>query len=208
MVKVKICGLAREGDALFAAGAGADYLGFVLVPSSPRAIGVRELAAFAGKIPSGVGKVGVFANAAIEAMLRAVRDCGLDVVQLHGDETPADCLALEEALGGAAEVWKAVPLVSREAFEAATGFAGRVVVADGERTPPRRGCRHDLAAALHGAGVARVVLAGGLTPDNVADAVRAVRPWCVDVASGVEEAPGVKDPALVAKFIKEAKGRM
>ena len=207
MALVKICGMANEDDALFAARAGADCLGFVLVPSSPRAIGVRELASFAGRIPSGVRKVGVFADAPVETVLRAVSDCGLDVVQLHGGETAEDCAALEEALCGRAEVWKAVPLVSREALDAVeASFAGRVVVVDGERKPPRRACRHDLARALVETGVSRVILAGGLTPTTVAAAVRAVRPWGVDVASGVEKAPGVKDPDLVASFIREAKG--
>ncbi len=194
-VRIKICGLTSEADARFAAEAGADCLGFVFVPDSPRRIAPEALAAFVGRLPGDVCKVGVFADAD-EEEIEAVRQfCGLDVVQLHGRETRA--LADRLALGG--EVWKALALTGAEVLGEAAAYTGLTLLADNERVGARRCCDHAAARAL--AASERLFLAGGLDAENVAAAIRAVRPYGVDAARGVESAPGRKDPGKIRAFI-------
>jgi len=197
---VKICGVTRPGDAAHAAAAGADAVGVNLWSGSRRFADDATARAVLAAVPAGVLKVGVFVNAPAPEVAARMEALGLDRAQLHGDERAADFAALDparlirvvrvedEASFGAAAGWRA-GLWLYDAFVA--GFGG------GGRTAPwslvaRHACRPFL-------------LAGGLTADNVAAAIAATRPDGVDVASGVESAPGRKDPDLVAAFIAAAR---
>lgn len=207
-MQVKICGVTRLDNALACVDAGADLLGLNFYPPSPRFVSLEQAARLAeGLRGSAVKLVGVFVNAGAEEIRTALRTCGLDLAQLSGDEPPE----LLAALGHAA--FKAL----RPADEAALqedlrryppGLQAPAYLLDAHRAGAYGGT--GLAADWSlAAGLARrapLLLAGGLTPDNVAEAVRRVQPWGVDVASGVELAPGIKDPALVRAFIRAAKG--
>lgn len=178
-MRVKICGITTADDLRLADGAGADYAGFVLWPGSKRYVPPERLAEL-GRVPVRLRKVGVFVRATPRAIARAVRLGGLDVVQLY------HCAFRRAGV----EVWHATP-----------GGRGTVVL----DAAPGEGRVGDWPKAARRARARRVVLAGGLTPDNVAEAVRTVRPWCVDVAGGTEATPGAKDPQKVHDFIRKAK---
>lgn len=212
-VRVKICGVGRERDVEAAAAAGADYVGLVLA-ESPRRVaedGARELAARAAG--AGMRPVGVFVDRPVE-QVRALADrLGLRVVQLHGDETPGACRTLR---GPDLRVWKAVrPRSAGELREAAARYADAVDALLVEGYSPEAaggtgtGFPREWLWGPDGERVAdRLVLAGGLEPGNVAEAVRDVRPEVVDVSSGVEEAPGRKDPDRVRAFVEAARGAL
>jgi phosphoribosylanthranilate isomerase len=201
-LRVKICGITRLQDLHAACEAGADALGFVFYAKSPRAVSARDAAALVRELPPFVQSVGLFVDADpafIEAVLETVP---LDLLQFHGDETPADCARYGRPWIKAVRVNQDTDLLKCAAdFEAARGLLLDAYVAgvpggtgerfDWSRIPP------DLARP--------VVLSGGLTPDNVAEAVRTVRPWAVDVSSGVEVSKGIKDAHKIARFIANAK---
>ena len=201
-VRVKICGITRLQDLHAACEAGADALGFVFYEKSPRHVSIATAAALMRDLPPFVQSVGLFVNAEpafIEAVLQAVP---LDLLQFHGDETPADCMRYGRPYIKAVRVTPSTDLLKCAAdFETARGllldaYVPGVPGGTGERfdwslIPP------DLPKP--------VILSGGLTPDNVAEAVQRVRPWAVDVSSGVEAAKGIKDPHHVAQFIAKAK---
>lgn len=189
---VKICGITRAEDAESAAACGASAIGFVFWDRSPRAVSLEAATGIAGAVPRGVLRVGVFVNALPHVVRRYVAQVPLDVVQLHGDE-PVDWA---DAFGR--PVIKAVNPADRahEAWLAAPPGAATLLVDAVDRA--RRGGTGELADWEAAGALARlrpVVLAGGLRPENVAAAVAAVRPYAVDVSSGVEARPGVKDPA-------------
>ena len=200
-VRVKICGITRLQDLHAACGAGADALGFVFYAKSPRHLTIAAAAALVRELPPFVQSVGLFVNAEpafVEEVLDAVP---LDLLQFHGDETAADCARYGRPYIKAVRVNRDTDLLKYAAdFDAARGllldaFVPGVPGGTGERfdwglIPP------DLPKP--------VILSGGLTPDNVAEAVQRVRPWAVDVSSGVEAAPGIKDADRVAAFIERA----
>lgn len=216
-VRVKICGLTNLADARTAVAAGADLLGFIFYPPSPRAVSVlaaREIVAALradGNCPT---LVGVFVSEPPRAVAALLDEVGLDLAQLSGDEPPVQLFDESSPLFGRA--FKALRPASREEAEAEVEWfapPGR-----GERPsllldayhPTLRGgtgrtadwaLAHDLAQAVPG-----LMLAGGLTPDNVAQAIAAVRPWAVDVASGVESEPGRKDERKVREFVERVGG--
>jgi phosphoribosylanthranilate isomerase len=209
MTRVKICGITRLEDALAATELGADLLGFNFYSGSKRHIGMeayRRISAELNRQKITALKVGVFVNAALEEIEATLANCGLDLAQLSGDE-PASLLA---ALGEKA--FKAIrPRGRDEALIATRRMKMRT-------TPPVLLVDAHQAGAFGGTGqtadwetaaeLAReypLLLAGGLTPENVSQAVRRVRPWGVDVASGVEKAPGIKDRAKMAAFIRFVK---
>lgn len=186
---VKICGITRGEDADAAVRLGADALGFVFWPESPRFIDPYRARAIVSTLPAFVTPVGVFVNQPTEYVNGVAALVHLGVVQLHGDEEPADAAAIVRP------VLKAVAL-GAGADAAAARWSGRVMLLVDVHDPVRRGGTGQVvdwrkAAALSAR--RRVVLAGGLTPENVADAVRQVRPFGIDVSSGVERSPGVKD---------------
>lgn len=214
MTIVKICGLTNLEDALVAAEAGADLLGFILYPKSPRYVAPAVVAEIVAEVRARFTApprcVGVFVNESTAQVLATLEQTGLDLAQLHGDESAAEVTAL------AGRGFKAVRPASLEAALAAAaafaqfgGTAGPRLLIDAY-TPHAYGGAGQLADWSMAAAVAqrvdRLLLAGGLTPENVAEAVRLVRPWGVDVASGVEQAPGRKEHAKVQAFIAAAKG--
>lgn len=205
MTAIKICGLRTLADARHAAQCGADLLGFILVPASRRYLPPAELAPLAAQLrdegcPARLA--GVVAGLPLPELLATAAACRLDVVQLHGDEPPEYVTALR-AIGVEAivarRVREAVPWAELAAYDPwATLLDGYDA---GQLGGTGRPWRWELLAGAP-AGMGRLILAGGLTPANVARAIRAARPWGVDVASGVEREPGRKDPALVERFIQ------
>ncbi len=197
---IKICGVTRPGDAIAAADAGADAVGINLWPRSKRFADADAARAVAAAIPAGVLRVGVFVDAAPTVVKRAVDALSLDYVQLHGDE-PAEAL---DQLGGRA--FKAVRLSGPAVVEGIDRWPGRFVLVDAYRPgdPGGTGETADWDLAAEAARRRPVWLAGGLTAANVREAIRAVRPYGVDVASGVESSPGVKSAPLIEAFVQAA----
>ncbi len=205
--RVKICGITRVTDAEAAVEAGVDALGFVLWKGSARSVPAGTVAGIVSGLPPYVLRVGVFVNEPAEALTTALRTARLDRAQLHGEEDDAYCAALGVdwykvfRVGPGTEpsaVAAAVSRLGRRAFmldTRASHTAGGTGVAFDWRIAAKIAMR----AAL--AGRPRLILAGGLDPDNVAEAVRLVRPWAVDVSSGVEAKPGIKDPARIRAFV-------
>lgn len=200
---VKICGVRTLEDALMCAEAGAAAIGFNFWPSSPRYLAVEEAARIANGLPRPLRRWGVFVDAPLAVVERAFALGAIDLAQLHGDESPDYCQAL------AGRYLKAVRLGSSHGLEALERYGGELLLVDADQ-PAYGGSGRpiDLALARAAAARRRILLAGGLTPDSVAAAVRAVRPYGVDVASGVERAPGVKDRRKVEAFIAAAQGAL
>lgn len=197
-VEIKICGCTNYDDAAAALDAGADYLGFVLYQKSPRYISPAGIAGIVSRLGGRCRAVGVFVNESRDFVTQIASDCSLHAVQLHGDEKPDDFRNLT------VRIWRATWLkagvyspepdlwdVDRYVLDAAAGglYGGTGLTTDWQR-------------AAGFAGSHSVMLAGGLNPDNVAGAVRTVRPLGVDVVSGVEAGPGRKDHAKVKAFIR------
>lgn len=207
-ISVKICGITTVEDGRLAVAAGADAVGFVFWPKSPRAVLPSTARLIAAALPPFVLRVGVFVDASPEEMRRVADEVGLDVVQLHGDEPPeAVSLAPRRAI-------KAVRVGPGFRPEDALRYAGRAGAllldtrADGLDTPGGTGRTFDWSLVRPvREGTPFLVLAGGLTPDNVGEAIAAVRPDAVDVSSGVESSPGRKDPAKVRAFVDAVRGR-
>jgi phosphoribosylanthranilate isomerase len=201
-VRVKICGITRLQDLHAACEAGADALGFVFYEKSPRHVSMATATALVRELPPFVQSVGLFVNAEpdfVEAVLQAVP---LDLLQFHGDETAADCMRYGRPYIKAVRVTPSTDLLKCAAdFETARGLLLDAYVPG---VPGGTGERFDW--SLIPLDLPKpVILSGGLTPDNVAEAVQRVRPWAVDVSSGVEAAKGIKDPHHVAQFIAKAK---
>lgn len=198
-VSVKICGVTRLEDALEAARLGADALGFNFWPKSKRHISPARAAAIIEGLPPFVTAVGVFVNPTRAEVLAAARRSGIRVIQLHGDEAPAFCAGLP------LPVIKALRVEGTSSLRAMARYDVAALLLD---TPTERfggsGRRFDW-SVLRGVPRGRMVLAGGLTPENVASAVRAVTPYAVDVATGVESSPGIKSARKMARFIENAK---
>jgi len=196
--RIKICGLTREADVDDAIDAGADALGFVLYPKSPRAVTLDRAAELIGRLPPFVTPVLLFVNASPSEVRRAVERLPQALLQFHGDETPEQCLAGGRPFLRAARMAPGFDLLDFGLrFERAQallldapveGYGGGGKAFDWSLIPPN--------VPLP------VVLSGGLSPANVTDGVLQVRPWAVDVSSGVEQAKGVKNAALMRRFCK------
>ena len=195
---VKICGITNEDDALLAIAMGADAVGFVFAPSS-RQISPTKAGDIAKRLPKEAQTVGVFRNESKERVVRAVSEAGLGCAQLHGYETLEECQWVAER----------VPMMIKgfAAGETSTrnlrGYGTKYVLLDAPT--PGAGQVFDWSLAENAPRDLRVIMAGGLTPQNVSDAVRKVQPWGVDVSTGVESAPGKKDPTLVKSFVDAAR---
>ena len=202
MVRVKICGITCKEDALAAVEAGADALGFVFVEKSPRCVTPQKAAAIVRELPPFVQTVGLFVDEETDQINWAADFCGLDLVQLHGDEEPDDCVEINRRVIKAFRVRDAASLAGIGRYR----VAGYLLDAWSPDAHGGTGRTFNWGLA-ESAGIAgRLILAGGLTPENVAEAVRIVAPYAVDVSSGVESAPGKKDPEKVREFIRRAKG--
>jgi len=201
MVKVKICGNTNLDDTVAAVQAGADAVGFVFYKKSPRAIEPKTAAEIISRLPPFVVPVGVFVNEELGAVRRILEDCNIPLAQLHGDESPQYCAELGRS------VIKAIRVRDRGDLERMTSYqvAGFVLDAFVEGMPGGTGVTIDWDLASEAQVVGPIILAGGLTPDNVLEAVRQARPYGVDVTSGVEVSPGKKDHAKVRAFITNAK---
>jgi phosphoribosylanthranilate isomerase len=202
-VKVKICGITNEADGRAAAEAGADMLGFVFCEQSPRRIALDAAAGIIRNLPPYIVKVGVFVNAPEELVFRAIAECGLSLLQFHGEETP------EYSTQFGVMSMKAFRIRNADSLRELTDYKTDAWLLDAY-SPDKAGgtgetFNWDLAVEARRLG-RPIFLAGGLTPQNVAEAVRRVEPYAVDVSSGVEAAPGRKDHAKVRAFIEAAKG--
>lgn len=196
---VKICGVTSEEDALLAVAMGADAIGFNFVPSSPRFLAVTRAADIAKRLPAEILTVAIFRDEARERVVELTHQAGLRAAQLHGHENAEDTRWVRERV---AIVIKAFPGGDPE-LSKAPGYGADIVMVDS--ASPGSGLVFDWSLAEGVPSGLRILLAGGLTPDNVGEAIERVRPWGVDVASGVESSPGVKDPTLVRRFISAAK---
>jgi len=201
-VRVKICGITSAEDALAAVDAGADALGFMFYETSPRAVTPRQVSEILRDLPPFVARVGVFVNPAADQVRSTMVETGIDTLQFHGEETPEFCRRFGLRAIKAFRVRDAQSLQPLADFRSEAWLLDSFV--DGKHGGTGAIFNWDLAAQAVKQG-ARVILAGGLTPENVADAVRQVRPYAVDVSSGVEFAPGRKDIAKVRAFIAAAK---
>lgn len=197
--RVKICGITREEDALAAVAAGADAIGLVFYPPSPRHVTLEQAAAITRRLPPFVTVVGLFVNADAETIRASVAAGRVGLIQFHGQECPDYCgqhglpwikaLRMKDDLDldrAAADYAAAAALLLDAYRPGVPGGTGETF--DWQRIPPQL--------------AERVVLAGGLNPDNVTEAVRRVRPYAVDVSGGVEAQPGIKDAARIAQFIR------
>jgi phosphoribosylanthranilate isomerase len=205
MTRVKICGITLADDAARAAAAGADFLGLNFWPRSKRYL-APERAPLIAAAARGAGQpklVGVFVDPDPEEVLEIAKTVDLDIIQLHGDESADLCKRISLAVYR--PVWKAVSVASARDVEHLDAFPVEAVLLDAP-TPGRggAGARFDHNLARHARERhprIQIVLAGGLTPETVATAIATVEPFAVDVASGVEAAPGIKDPAKLTAFV-------
>jgi phosphoribosylanthranilate isomerase len=208
-VFIKICGLASAADVAAVAALKPDALGFVLWPKSPRAVRPGQIAEWTHDLPPGLLKIGVFVEPDADAIQRAVEVARLDVVQWHGFPKLGKSYTqffqtLEKTLSGVSKVWTVVRLDR----EPAPAFVDAVVLDSySPATPGGTGQTLDWAVAREfvAASPTKVLLAGGLRPENVAEAIRMVQPWGVDVSSGVEAEPGKKNLDAVKRFIATAR---
>lgn len=197
MTRVKICGLTRLEDAALAVTLGADALGFIFWPKSPRYVTADAVRAIGDALPALVTRVGVFVNAHPEHVADVVVRARLDVVQLHGEERLEDYRAVP------ARIMRGTSLSTEDAMAEATAWPASVTPIVDAADPERRGgtgMKADWTRAAALAARRPIVLAGGLRATNVESAMRIVRPWAVDVSSGVEQSPGVKSAELLRAF--------
>lgn len=198
-MRVKICGITRVEDALAAARLGADAIGLVFYAKSPRAVSIDQARAVVRALPPFVTTVGLFVDAAPEEIRRVLAAVPLDLLQFHGNETPEACRGYGRPYLKALRMCEAADLaVMARPYADAAGILVDTYV---EGVPGGTGQAFDW-SRLPVRLASPMILAGGLTPDNVAVAVTQVQPWAVDVSGGVESAPGVKDAAKIAAFIR------
>jgi phosphoribosylanthranilate isomerase len=203
-VRVKICGITNWPDARQAVAEGAEILGFNFFAGSPRYVTPAKAKKIVERLPKKISAVGVFVNENEQKMLEIARAVGLDTLQLHGDETPAMVARLKRSF----PVIKAIRVKGLASAAKLTRFKATAILLDGFDAKRRGGTgktfewRIARLAKKHGR---RIYLAGGLTPENVGEAIRAARPYAVDVCSGVEVRPGKKDPARVKNLMRAAK---
>ena len=195
---VKICGITTEDDALLAVAMGADALGFVFAPS-PRQVAAGHVRDIIRRLPPEILTLGVFRDESPQRVVDQVQAAGLGGAQLHGHETPEDARWVRSRVGFLVQAFPA----GSEALRRTDEWGADVVLIDSPT--PGSGQVFDWSLAEGAPSGRRILLAGGLTPENVADAIARVRPWGVDVSTGVESEPGRKDPRKVRAFIAAAK---
>ncbi len=204
-VTVKICGITSEVDAQAAVDAGADAIGFMFYEESPRFVTIEQAKAISGTLPPHIMRVGVFVNADEVFINHALNECLLNILQFHGEETPEDC--------GRFPIMtiKAFRVQGPETLEVMQNYstAGFLLDAYSKDALGGTGKTFNWDLAVQAQKLCRpIFLGGGLTPDNVAEAVQKVEPFAVDVSSGVESEPGKKDALKMQTFIESAKGAL
>jgi phosphoribosylanthranilate isomerase len=204
MVKVKICGITDPHDAFVAAQLGADALGFIFGPS-PRQVTPEEVRAIVVTLPPFVQTVGVFIDGDLATIRQVIDFCGLDLVQLHGDESPEMCYELMP------RTIKAFRLKGESSVSRIRRYQGSVKAflfdSYSEEKRGGTGKTFDWNLAVKGKDLGMpVILSGGLTPSNIEDAIQTVKPYAIDVSSGVEEAPGRKSPILMKRLMETIRG--
>lgn len=200
--KVKICGITSAEDAAVAVEAGADALGFVFYRKSPRYIQPSLAKQIIMSLPPLVTAVGVLVNEEQQVVRNLMDDCGLALAQLHGNESAAYCQELGRPVLKALRVKDRSSFLALAEFQGRAGVRGFVLDAFSDQAYGGTGQAIDWQLAAEVAKAANILLAGGLTPDNVEKAIQAVQPYGVDVSSGVEREPGKKDHEKVRAFIR------
>ena len=200
-VKVKVCGMTSLKDALVAVEEGADAVGFIFYKKSPRSVTMKTVREIVLELPPFVDTVGVFVDETAEQINKIADYCNLDIIQLHGDESPTFCKKIRR------RVIKAFRIKDMQSVEKLSGFlvCGFLLDTFSENLHGGTGKVFDWNLVLPAKKFGPVIMAGGLTPNNVQQAVRQVRPYGVDVCSGVESEPGIKDHKKVRAFLKNAK---
>jgi phosphoribosylanthranilate isomerase len=203
MVYVKVCGITNPEDARLATSSGADAIGLVFA-ESPRKLGTEQAQEIAGALPDGVLKVGVFVDEEPEEVLRIAREVGLDYAQLHGDESPETVTVLRE---GGVKVIKALRVRDDESLAAMDDYEADLFLLDAWSEKARGGTGErfewEMAKSLRGRG--NILVSGGLTPENVREAIWFFEPYGVDASSSLEDAPGKKNAERVRRFVSAAK---
>jgi len=196
MARIKVCGVTSLEDALLAVGLGADAVGFVFAPS-PRRVSPEAVRDIVAHLPPLVTKVGVFVNAPLNEIREIMEYCGLDLAQLHGEEPPELCAALFP------RAIKAFRVKDESVLDLIPRYRAPAFLLEGYSSAGYGGvgCGFDWSLARRASSLGRLILSGGLNPENVARAVREVRPYAVDVSSGVEREPGKKSPEKLRAFI-------
>jgi phosphoribosylanthranilate isomerase len=204
MTMVKVCGITNVADARVAAEAGADAVGFIFA-ESPRLVVAEEARRISIALPEDVLKVGVFVNAPPEVVLRTAAEAGLDMAQLHGDETPETVAAVR---AGGLPVMKAIRVRNAEDLADVGRFDADLLLLDAYSEKARGGTgeRFDWGVAKTLKGRGNIVVSGGLAPENVREALDFFEPYGVDASSSLEDAPGKKNEDSVRRFIVAAKG--
>ncbi|MBI1912495.1 MAG: phosphoribosylanthranilate isomerase [Deltaproteobacteria bacterium] len=201
MLKVKICGITNQLDAALAVDSGADALGFIFHEKSPRYIRPEDAALIIKGLPPFITTVGVFVNEAPVKVRTIMEAAGLGFAQLHGDETPEDCNEI------GSKVIKAFRIKQSSDIEAIKRYNASAYLLDTYREgiPGGTGETFNWDIAIEAKKLGRIILSGGLNPDNIAEAIKKVAPYAVDVSSGVELKPGKKDPDKIKKFMEQVK---
>jgi len=197
---VKICGITRAEDALAAARLGAHALGFIFYAKSPRHVVAQRVAEIVRVLPPFVAAVGLFVNPEANDVERVLEQVPLDLLQFHGEESPAFCNRFRVPYIKAVRVRAGLDLLQYAQLHSAA--RGLLLDAFVEGAHGGTGTAFDWSLIPRELPLP-VILSGGLNPDNVADAIRRVRPWAVDVSSGVEASPGIKDPRKITAFMNE-----
>jgi phosphoribosylanthranilate isomerase len=204
MVRIKICGITNLDDALLASELGADALGFIFYPKSPRYVAPEAARVIIAQLPPFVVSVGVFVDEEAEMVRELAARVGLDWLQLHGQESPDYCRNLGRRVIKGFRIKDESSLKDLEPFQGAV----QALLLDTYRKGQVGGTgeRFDWRLAREAKNYGRIILAGGLTPENVAQAIEAAQPDAVDTASGTEAAPGKKDPTKLRAFFARVKG--
>ena len=199
-VKVKVCGMTSLKDALDAVEGGADAVGFIFYKKSPRSVTMKTVREIVLELPPFVDTVGVFVDETAEQINKIADYCNLDIIQLHGDESPTFCKKIRR------KVIKAFRIKDMQSVKKLSSFqvSGFLLDTFSENLHGGTGKVFDWNLALPAKKFGPVIMAGGLTPNNVQQAVRQIRPYGVDVCSGVESEPGIKDHKKVRAFLKNA----
>ena len=203
MVYAKVCGITTPKDGAFAAESGADAIGLVFA-ESPRRISVKEAKEIASALPEGILKVGVFVDAEPAEVLRIAREVGLDYVQLHGDESPEEVAAVRK---GGLKVMKALRVRGADSLASIDDYGADLFLLDAwsEKARGGTGERFDWGMAKSIRGRDNIVVAGGLGPENVREAVEFFEPYGVDASSSLEDEPGRKNGERVRRFVLAAR---